>query len=31
MNRDNVWAIAERLGMRPLGLVSVDETWCVSP
>ena len=27
MNRDNVWAIAERLGMRPLGLVSVDETW----
>jgi hypothetical protein len=27
MNRDDVWAIAERLGMRPLGLVSVDETW----
>ena len=27
MNRDNVWAIAELLGMRPLGLVSVDETW----
>jgi hypothetical protein len=27
MNRDDVWAIADRLGMRPLGLVSVDETW----
>jgi hypothetical protein len=27
MNRDDVWAIAERLGMRPLGLVSVDDTW----
>ena len=27
MSRDDVWAIAERLGMRPLGLVSVDETW----
>ena len=27
MNRDDVWAIAERLGLRPLGLVSVDETW----
>ena len=27
MNRNDVWAIAERLGMRPLGLVSVDETW----
>ena len=27
MNRDDVWATAERLGMRPLGLVSVDETW----
>ena len=27
MNRDDVWAIAERLSMRPLGLVSVDETW----
>lgn len=29
MNRDDVWAVAERLGMRPLGLVSVDETWSV--
>jgi hypothetical protein len=27
MNRNDVWAIAERLGMRPLGLVSVDDTW----
>ena len=27
MNRDSVWAIAERLDMRPLGLVGIDETW----
>jgi hypothetical protein len=27
MNRDTVWAAAEKLGLRPLGLVSVDETW----
>ena len=27
MNRDDVWAVAEGLGMRPLGLVSVDDTW----
>ncbi|MCC6990660.1 MAG: hypothetical protein IT181_16755 [Acidobacteria bacterium] len=27
MNRDNVWAVADGLGMRPLGLVSVDDTW----
>lgn len=27
VNRDSVWAVAEQLGMRPLGLVSVDETW----
>ncbi|MHB8804254.1 MAG: hypothetical protein ACYC7C_03340 [Coriobacteriia bacterium] len=27
MNRDSVWEIAERLDLRPLGLVSVDETW----
>ena len=27
MNRNDVWAAAERLGMRPLGLVSVDATW----
>jgi hypothetical protein len=27
MNRDTVWAVAETLGMRPLGIVGVDETW----
>lgn len=27
MSRDNVWAIAEGMDMRPLGLVSVDSTW----
>jgi hypothetical protein len=27
MNRDDVWAVAERMGMRPLGLVGVDATW----
>ena len=27
MNRDTVWAIAEKLGLRPLGLVGVDDTW----
>ena len=27
MNRDTVWAVAEKLDMRPLGLVSVDGTW----
>ena len=27
MNRDDVWAVAERKGMRPLGLVGVDDTW----
>ena len=27
MNRDTVWAVAETLDMRPLGLVSVDESW----
>jgi hypothetical protein len=27
MNRDNVWAVAERLDMRPLGLLGVDKTW----
>ena len=29
MNRDDVWAIADPLGMSPLGLVSIDETWSV--
>jgi hypothetical protein len=27
MNRDTVWAVAEKLDLRPLGLVGVDETW----
>ncbi|HEX2205023.1 MAG TPA: hypothetical protein VHG91_17060 [Longimicrobium sp.] len=27
MNRDDVWAVAEKKGMRPLGLVGVDDTW----
>jgi hypothetical protein len=27
MNRDSVWAVAEGLDLRPLGLVSVDDTW----
>ena len=27
MNRDTVWAVAEQLDMRPLGIVGVDETW----
>jgi hypothetical protein len=27
MNRDTVWEVAEKLDMRPLGLVSVDEMW----
>lgn len=27
MNRDSIWAVAEALGMRPLGLVGVDGTW----
>jgi hypothetical protein len=27
MNRDTVWGAAERLHLRPLGLVSVDATW----
>jgi hypothetical protein len=27
MNRNDVWAAAERFGLRPLGLVSVDDTW----
>lgn len=27
MNRDSIWAVAEKLGMRPLGLVGVDDTW----
>lgn len=27
MNRNDVWAVAERLGLRPVGIVSVDDTW----
>ena len=27
MSRDDVWTIAEGLEMRPLGLVSIDDTW----
>jgi hypothetical protein len=27
MNRDDIWAIAESLDMRPLGLVGIDDTW----
>jgi hypothetical protein len=27
MSRNDVWDIAESLGMRPLGLVSIDDTW----
>ncbi len=29
MNRDTVWGLAEPMGLRPLGLLSVDETWSV--
>jgi hypothetical protein len=27
MGRDDIWAIAEQLDLRPLGLLSIDETW----
>jgi len=27
MSRDSVWEIAEKLDMRPLGLVGIDDTW----
>jgi hypothetical protein len=27
MSRDTVWAVAEKLHMRPLGLVSIDKIW----
>ena len=29
MSRNTVWASAEKLGLRPLGLVAVDEKWSV--
>jgi hypothetical protein len=27
MNRDTVWAVADKLNMRPLGLLGIDDTW----
>lgn len=27
VSRDDIWSLAERLGLRPLGLLSIDETW----
>lgn len=27
MNRDSIWAVAERMDMRPIGIVSIDDTW----
>jgi hypothetical protein len=27
MSRDSVWAVAEQLDLRPLGLLAIDETW----
>lgn len=27
MNRDSIWAIADKMDLRPLGLVGVDDTW----
>jgi hypothetical protein len=27
MNRDDIWAIAEKMNMRPLGLVGIDDVW----
>jgi hypothetical protein len=27
MNRDTVWAVAEKLDLRPLGLVGINEIW----
>ena len=29
MNRDDVWSVAEKQNLRPLGLISVDEFWSV--
>jgi hypothetical protein len=29
VNRDDVWAAAEGLDLRPLGLISVDASWSV--
>jgi len=27
MSRDSIWAIAEKLDLRPLGLVGIDDVW----
>ena len=27
VNRDDIWALAEKLEMRPLGLIGVDDAW----
>jgi hypothetical protein len=27
VSRDDIWSSAERLQLRPLGLLSIDETW----
>jgi hypothetical protein len=27
MNRDTVWAVADKLSLRPLGIVAIDDTW----
>ena len=27
MNRDTIWVLAEQRGMRPLGIVAIDDTW----
>jgi hypothetical protein len=27
MSRDSVWALAEKMDLRPLGLLSIDDTW----
>ena len=27
MSRDSIWALAETMNMRPLGLVGIDDTW----
>lgn len=27
MSRDSIWAVAEALELRPLGIVSIDDTW----
>ncbi len=27
MNRDDIWAIAETIDLRPLGLVGIDDMW----